>query len=271
MGILTTALFGAAIAAAPAWSIRWSPRIDAAQDVVGQSYRPRRQTTDVSYRFSAAEQAAFVHEFRDLDLPDVDSVPADTNSYVHRLTLAWLRRTETLHLRLGIVLAVSSNALKQPSDLEARDLQPAIGAAWRAGLAWLALYADDRLGRTLVYPGFEVELQPAPSHTVRLGFPETSWQWQFAPRWRSAAAVGPDGGCWQVRDQLRDERRSEVCSRAWQAAWTVRWQPIEHIAVEATAGRRFGGSLDYQLQDGRDVRVDVPSGGFYALSVGAQF
>lgn len=271
MGILTTALFGAAIAAAPPWSIRWSPRVDAAQDVVGESHRPRRQTTDVAYRFSAAEQAAFAHEFRDLDLPDVDGVPADTNSYVHRLTFAWLRRSETLRLQLGIALAASSNALKQPSDLNAGDLQPALSAALRAGPVWLALYADDRLGRTLVYPGFELELQPAPAHHVRLGFPETAWHWQLAPRWRSAMAVGPDGACWQVRDQLSDERRSDVCSRAWQAAWTVRWQPADLIAVDATVGRRFNSSLQYQLRDGRSVDVDVPAGAFYALGIGVQF
>jgi hypothetical protein len=271
MGILTTALLGGAIAAAPAWSIRWSPRIDATRDVLGQSHQPRRQTTEVVYRFLGADEASFAHEFRDLDLPDVGGVPADTNGFVHRLTFAWQRRSDTLRLRLGATVAASSNALKQPGELDSRDLRPAAGVALRAGPLWLALYADDRLGRTLVYPGVEFAFEPAPSHDVRLGFPETSWHWQIAPRWRAVAAVGPDGACWQVTDQQRDDRRTEVCSRAWQAAWTLRWQATGVFGVEAVVGRSFASSLEYQLTDARSVEVDVPAGSFYGLSLNARF
>jgi hypothetical protein len=271
MGILTTTLLGAAVAAAPAWSLQWSPRVDAAREVLGQTYRTRRQTTEIARLFNAEEQADLVHEFRDLDLPDVDGVQADTNSYVHRLTFAWQHQADTLRLRLGVILAVSSNALKDPGDLAARDLYPAVGVGWRAGPAWLALYADDRLGRTLVYPGFELPLRPAPSHEIRLGFPEASWHWQIAPRWSSVAAIEPDGACWQVRDEQLDERRSEVCSRSWQAAWTLRWQATDLFAVEAAVGHSFASTLEYQLRDGRTARVDVPAGSFYGLSVGARF
>jgi hypothetical protein len=272
MSVLTTILLGTAAVAAPDWSVHWSPRVDVERTVLGQAVRSRRQTTDVTYRIDAEDEAGFAHEFRDLDLPDVDGLPADTNSFVHRLTFAWQRRSGTLRLRMGVTVAVSSNALKQPGDLDFRDLRPAVGAAWRAGPGWLALYADDRLGRTLVYPGFELDLRPAAAHAVRLGFPETSWNWQMAPRWRSVAAVGPDGACWQVRDEQFDERRSEVCSRAWRAAWSLRWQATTHpLTVEAAVGRSFVSSLEYQLRDGRSVRIDVPSGAFYALRFGAEF
>lgn len=268
--ILTTMLLGAAVAAAPAWVLQWSPRIDASREVLGQPYRTKRQTAEIARLFNAEEKADLVYEFRDLDLPAVDGVPADTNSYVHRFTFAWHRRADTFRLRFGLTLAVSSNALKDPGDLDARDVYPAIGVGWRAGPVWLDLYADDRLGRTLAYPGFELSLQPAPSHDVRIGFPETSWRWQIAPRWSSIAAIQPDGACWQVRDELLDERRSEVCSRSWQGVWTLRWQHGS-FAVSAAAGYSFASSVEYQLRDGRDVCVDVPSGGFYQLSLGARF
>jgi hypothetical protein len=271
MCILTTILLGTAVAAvAPAWSLQWSPRFDAAREVLGESYRTRRQTTELAYRFDAEDRADFVHEFRDLDLPAVDGVPADANGYVHRLTFAWQRRSDTLRLQLGFTVSVSSNALKDPGDLDARDLRPAVGVGWRVGPGWLALFADDRLGRTLVYPGFELPLRPAPSHEVRLGFPETSWHWQIAPHWGSVAAIRPDGACWQVRDEQLDERRSEVCSRSWQAAWTLHWQ-AGHFAVAAAVGYSFASSLEYRLRDGRDVRVDIPSGAFYGLSIGGRF
>lgn len=271
MGILTTALLGAAVAAAPAWSVQWSPRVDAAREVLGQTVRTKRQTTEIAREFDAEAQLDFAHEFRDLDLPDVDGVPADTNSYVHRLTLAWQRRSDTLRLRLGVTLAVSSNALKDAGDLSARDLRPAIGIGARAGPTWLALYADDRLGRTLVYPGFELPMRPAPSHEIRLGFPETSWHWQIAPRWRSVAAIEPDGACWRVRDEQLDERQSDVCSRSWQASWTLRWQITDLFAAEAAVGHSFDSTLEYQLRDGRSVSVDIPAGTFYRLSIGARF
>jgi hypothetical protein len=43
------------------------------------------------------------------------------------------------------------------------------------------------------------------------------------------------------------------------------------IAAEAALGHSFASRLEYQLRDGRTVRVDVPSGIFYMLSIGARF
>lgn len=270
MALVATSLVGAVVAAAPAWSVQWSPRVDASRPVLGQAHRPARQTISVARHFDAESQVDFRHEFRDLDLPDVDGEQADTNSYVHRLTFAWQHRSETRRLRLGVTLAVSSNALKHAGDLGASDLRPAVEVAWRAGPAWLALHADDRLGRTLVYPGFELPLRPAPSHDIRLGFPASSWRWQVAPRWQSVAAIEPNGACWRVRDE-RLERRSEVCSRSWQAAWTVRWQVTDVLAVEAAVGHSFESTLEYRLRDGSAVRVGVPAGAFYGIGIGARF
>lgn len=270
MGFAAAWLLGATAAAAPAWSISWSPRFEAERQVLGQAVRPARQTTVIARHFDAEERALLRHEFRDLDLPAVEGVEPDTNSYVHRLTPAWQLRTEALRLDLGATLAVSSNALKNADDLDLADLQPALGVQWRAGAAWLALYADDRLGRTLVYPGVELPLQPAPAHEIRLGFPVSSWRWDPLPAWRSIAAVEPDGGCWRVRDKAV-ERRSEVCSRAWQAALTLRWQPARWFEATATIGQRFAASLEYSLRDGRAVAVDLPAGPFYALGLGARF
>jgi hypothetical protein len=271
MGILTTTMLSAAVAAAPAWSLSWSPRIDAERDAAGQPVSTKRQTTELGWRYAADDRAVFMHEFRDLDLPAVDGVAADANGYVHRLTLAWQKRTDSLRLQLGAAVSVSSNALKSPDDLGARDLQPAIGVSWRVGPAWLAIFADDRLGRTLIYPGFEWPLHPAPAHELRLGFPVTSWHWQIAPRWRAVAAIEPDGSCWRVRDGQTDERTSDVCVRSWQAVGTLRWQASERVAVEAGAGYNFPSKVEYQLQDGRFVDVDLSSGGFVVMSIGARF
>jgi hypothetical protein len=263
-------LLGATAAAVPGWSISWSPRVDAERQVLGQAVRPARQTTQIVWQIDAESRAELRHEFRDLDLPSVEGIEPDTNSYVHRITPVWQLRTTALRLDLGAAIAVSSNALKNPTDLDLADLQPALGVQRRVGGAWLALYADDRLGRTLVYPGFDVPLQPAPAHEISLGFPVSSWRWDVAPTWLSLAAVEPDGACWRVRDKPV-ERRSEVCARAWQAAFTLRWRPARWIEATATVGQRFAASLEYTLRDGRAVEVDVPAGPFYALGLGARF
>jgi hypothetical protein len=271
MGVAAAWLLGAtAAAAAPSWSISWSPRVDAERHVGSEVVRPARQTTEVSRRFDAKSRALLQHEFRDLDLPAVDGAEPDTNSYVHRLTLAWQLRANALRLDIGATLAVSSNALKNASDLDLADLRPAVGVQWRAGPPWLALYADDRLGRTLVYPGFELPLHPTPAHEISLGFPVTSWRWDAAPSWRSVVAVEPDGACWRVRDKAV-ERRSEVCSRAWQTRFSLRWEPAPWFEATATFGWRFAASLEYTLRDGRAVGIDVPAGPFYAVGLGARF
>jgi hypothetical protein len=271
MSVAAAWLLGAtAAAAAPPWSISWSPRVDAERHVGSEVVRPMRQTTDLTRRFDAQSRALLQHEFRDLDLPPVDGTKPDTNSFVHRFTLAWQRRGDALRLDLGATLAVSSNALKNAGDLEFADLQPAAGVQWRAGPAWLALYADDRLGRTLVYPGFEVPLHPTPAHEISLGFPVSSWRWDAAPSVRSAVAVEPDGACWHVRDEAV-ERRSKVCSRAWQTRLTLRWQPARWFEASATFGWRFDASLDYTLRDGRAVGIEVPAGPFYGATLGARF
>jgi hypothetical protein len=269
MDVFSATLFGAAVVAAPSWSLSWAPRFDAQREFLGQAYRPSLQTTEVVRRFDAESQAGLRHEFRDLDLPDVDGEAADTNSYVHRLTLGWQRSSDSMRLDLGVTLAVSSNALKNADDLGIEDLRPALGVQWRAGPAWVALYADDRLGRTLVYPGFEVPWQPAPSHAIRLGFPASSWRWDMLPHWQSVAAIEPDGACWRVRDK-EVERSSEVCSKAWQAAWTLSWQAAGFVIVDASVGYRFESKLEYQLRDRRTVHIEVPGGRFYALRIAAR-
>jgi hypothetical protein len=271
MSVAAAWLLGAtATAATPPWSLSWSPRVDAERRVGSETVRPVRQTSVLARRFGTESRALLQHEFRDLDLPPVDGTKSDTNSFVHRLTLAWQLRGDALRLDVGATLAVSSNALKNADDLEFGDLQPALGAQWRAGPAWLALYADDRLGRTLVYPGFEVPLHPAPDHAVSLGFPVSTWRWDAAPSWQSVLAVEPDGACWHVRDEAV-ERRTEVCSRAWQTRFALRWQPARWFEATASFGWRFDSSLEYTLRDGRAVEVDVPAGPFYGASVGARF
>jgi hypothetical protein len=271
MGVLLTALLGAAGAAEPAWSAQASHRSDAAQQVLGQSHRPRRQTFELARRFDAESRIFARHEYRILDLPAVGGSDADSNGHVHRLALGWQRESATDRVRLAAALAVSSNALKYPKQLEARDLRPELAMERRIGdTLRLALYADDRFGRSLLYPGFAFALEPSAAHELRLGWPHSSWRWQWTNVLVSTLDVAPDGGRWRVRDRTL-ANVSEVRIRAWQAGWTLRWQPFAAIAIEAGAGRRFGTTMRYRLQNGDGARVEIPAATFIRFGVDGRF
>jgi hypothetical protein len=84
------------------------------------------------------------------------------------------------------------------------------------------------------------------------------------PRLQSEVAVAPDGGSWRVRDPDL-ERHSVVRQSVWRAAWSLRWQPFDAFAIEARIGWCFGPTLDYQLRDGTQARVEPPSTSFSVL------
>lgn len=265
---------GQAADADPRWSLHWSPRTDGAERLRDQPYAPKRQTSRISRRADDGDQLALEHVFRDLDLPAVDGVAPATNGYVHRLSLGWRREGADHRLALGAGVAVSSNALKDPAQWRASDLQPLIEASTRVGASWIGLRVDDRLGALRLMPTLAYRGQPAPAHRIELGFPDSAWHWQVAPRWQSSLTFGPDGGCWEVRDRALD-RRSRVCSDAWQAGWRV--ERGIHIgrsaqaALGLTAGRRLAGEIDYTLDDGRRVMLDTPAAWFGALHLTTRF
>jgi hypothetical protein len=270
MGVLLTALLGAAGAAEPTWSAQASHRSDAAQPVLGQSHRPRRQAFELARRFGAESRIFARHEYRILDLPTIGDREADSNGHVHRLALGWQRESATDRVRLAAALAVSSNALKYPKQLEARDLRPELAIERRIGdTVRLALYADDRFGRSLLYPGFAFAVEPSPAHELRLGWPDSSWRWN-AGALAATLAVAPDGGRWRVRDREL-ANASALRVRAWQAGWTLRWQPFPAIAIEAGAGRRFGTTMRYRLQHGDGARVEIPAATFIRFGVDGRF
>lgn len=273
MGLLLTALLGAAAAGttAPLWFVQASHQTDAAQSVLGQSHRPRRQTFEFGRRFENEARAFARHEYRILDLPAVDGSDADGNGHVHRLALGWQREAATHRVRLAAALAVCSNALKYPKQLDARDLRPELAIERRIGdTVRLALYAADRSGRSRLYPGFAFALAPSPAHELQLGWPHSSWRWQWTSAFATTLAVAPDGGRWRVRDRAL-ANVSEIRIRAWQAGWTLRWQPLPAIAIEAGAGRRFDTTMRYLLQNGDAARVEIPAATFIRCGVDARF
>lgn len=264
------ALVSAAAPQDEVWSLAASHDTSAAETVLGQRHQPRRETFALR-RDLAGETGAFAHhEYRVLDLPLVRNEPADTNGHVHRLALGW-QQDAAWRLKIAAALAVSSNALKHLNDIGASDIQPDI-ALERETLKtlWLGLRADDRFGRTLVYPTAAWRMSLTPSHAIAIGIPDSSWRWRWSPAFESVVSIAPDGGVWRVRD--RDlTRRSAVRLRSWQATASVGWQPADQIRIEARIGRRFAGTLRYQLRDGTDTRVDVPDGNVFGITATLRF
>jgi hypothetical protein len=253
-----------------AWSVQWAYNQNRDQSVAGESYRPTQSNFTLQRRFAENTRAGVGHDYRVLDLPAVQGVPADSNGHVHQLGGGWRADTHQRRYELTAALAVSSNALKHPSDLEAEDVRFAGAIEQRLGESWrFALRADDRFGRFRLYPGFELFLQPTPAHEVRLGFPESSWRWQWAPRLQPEFAVAPDGGRWRVRDPTL-ERHSIVRLSSGRATLSLHWQPFDLLGVKAQVGRVFETALRYQLRDGSQTRVDPSDATFFGIVVSAR-
>ncbi len=253
-----------------AWSLQWAYNQNREQFVAGESYQPTQSNFALQRRIAENMRAGFGHDYRALDLPAVEGVPADSNGHVHQLGVGWRADTHQRRYWLTAGLAVSSNALKHASDLEAEDVRFAGAFEQRLGESWrVALRADDSFGRFRVYPGFELFLQPTPAHEVRLGFPESSWRWQWAPRLQSELAVAPDGGRWRVRDPTL-ERHSIVRLSSWRAALSLHWQPFDLLGVKVQVGRVFETTLRYQLRDGSETRVDPPDATFFGIALNAR-
>jgi hypothetical protein len=276
MGVVFVGFVGL-MAAAPqdthddkAWSIQWTYNQNRDQSIAGESYQPTQSNFTLQRRFAEYMRAGAGHDYRALDLPPVEGVPADSNGHVHQLGVGWRADTYQRRYELTAALAVSSNALKHPSDLEAEDVRFAGAIEQRLGESWrVALRADDRFGRFRLYPGFELFLQPTPAHEVRLGFPESSWRWLWAARLQSEFAVAPDGGRWRVRDPTL-ERQSIVRLSSWRATLSLHWQPFDSLGVKAQVGRVFETTLRYQLRDGSQTRVDPSDATFFGLVVSAR-
>jgi hypothetical protein len=253
-----------------AWSLQWAYNQNADQYVAGELYRPTQSTLTLQRRLGEQMRAGIGHDYRVLTLPAVGGVPADTNGHVHQLGGGWRLDTPQRRYWLAAGLAVSSNALKHPSDLEADDVRFAGAIDQSLGESWrVALLADDRFGRFRLYPGFELLLHPTPAQEVRLGFPESSWRWHWAQQWRFEFAVLPDGGRWRVRDPDL-ERHSIVRLSSWRAALGLSWQPLELLEVKAQVGRQFETTLRYQLRDGREARVSPSDATFYGITLNAR-
>jgi hypothetical protein len=254
----------------PAWSVGVARLQNALQTVGGESYRPVQTSVVLARRLDGGAHARFGEEHRALDLPAVDGVPADTNGHVHRLGFGWGRDTQARRYDLAAGLAVSSNALKHPGDLDLDDVRFAGVIEQRAGAWRLAVRVDDRFGRGLVYLAVTRVVQPAPGHELQIGLPDASWRWNLAPRWRVGLAIGPDGGRWRVRDREL-QRESIVRQSLWRAAWSVQWRPLAAVAVDARIGWAFASALEYRLAGGRAVRVEPPDTPFFGVAVGGRF
>lgn len=243
--------------------------------MLGQPYQPQISAIAIDRMLDAGASAGWKHEYRILDLPAVNGVAAQTNGHVHRTGPTWRKVSPGQRIRVEPRLAVSSNALRHPKDLEAQDLT--LSAAIEQRIAaetftpwWLALYVDDRFGSTRLYPGLSAQVASNSGHALRLGFPDSSWQWQWSRQWQSEVMVGPDGGQWRVRDEDLMQQ-SDVQLRAWQLAWIARWQPAAALALDVRIGRRFETDLRYLLQDGSKAYVEIPDTNFVGLSVSARF
>ena len=269
-GVLGAPVPGCTAEQAP-WCIEAAYTRSRSQVLQGQNYEPYGHGFAALYRLDPRVQTGFAHEYRSIDLVAIGGVPAASNGDLHRMALVWRHDGAPWRYRVGAGLAVSSNVLKNPGEIEGDDLRASVACEYNVtGPVWLGVRGDDSFGTFRVYPTLEV-LWRSPAHELRVGFPESSWRWRPLPRFESEIAAAPDGGRWSVRDSQADSGQSIVRYRAWEVAWALRWRPWDWLEAEAHVGRTFGAEMRYQLRNAAEARVEPADANFAGFGVRVRF
>lgn len=211
------------------------------------------------------------HDYRVLDLADDQGVAAASNGHVHALSLSWRARLEDWAFELTPVLAVSSNVLKNPDDIQADDWQ-LHGAVTRRtsgpadGHWYWGVRADSRLGRYLPYPVVQWQSPDYSGVGVGLGAPDSYAYWDMHPAWRLSLSLGPAGGYWQVRDKSL-KQVSHLAQRRWHTTLDLHWQATRHVGAVLGWSHYWHRRWAYRLEDGRRVHQQVPDGSLISLSL----
>ena len=140
---------------------------------------------------------ALEHEYNALDIQLTGPEP-QSNGHLHTLHVAagWLLEAGSGNVALTFAPAIStsSNALKNPGELDASSIQlwaAAIGQIPAGGWDWIAGIAHDyRFGESRIYPVAGVDWR-GEQFFLRVTYPDLTLRWQPADRWTLDAGYHP--------------------------------------------------------------------------------
>ncbi len=211
------------------------------------------------------------HSYDALDI-QLSGAQPQTNGDLHTLHLAGSWTLPVAAGRLDFTLApavsASSNAIKDPGELDSDSLQLWGGASWRFPAAhwdWVLGVAHDyRFGRSRVYPMAGLTWRDE-NWSLWLTYPDVIVRFESAQGWSLAFSTSPDGNEW--RAYSRDFERSDDFRReAWQSALEASYRWRNGLSVGVSAGYHWDQAWRIRREDGEQLR----SGSDDAAFLGAQ-
>ncbi|MEE4109583.1 MAG: hypothetical protein V2I24_09560 [Halieaceae bacterium] len=216
---------------------------------------------------------ALGHEYSALDIALAGARP-QTNGDLHTLHLAgtWLYPAGggSLELALAPALSVSSNALKNPGEINGDSLQLWGSAVWHRpyrGLEGvLGIVHDYRFGEArayvtagLAWRGERVSLWAT--------YPDVVLDWHLGGGWSASLALHPDGNQWQVFDRPLEES-SLFLREAWRGELRLDYRWHNGLSLGLTAGYLLDQRWRFDRQDGEGLRTDSDDSAFFGFRVG---
>lgn len=201
---------------------------------------------------------------------------ADFNGDVHVVGLGLHAGREAAGYRRALtlrpVIAVSSNALKNPDALTSKAL--AMQFAWTeyrtqtTTINWLfGIGSDDRLGKYAAYPIAGVTWAPDSSTRLELAYPHTRFIQQVTAQITLSVSLSPDGGEWHVYNKSM-ENQSDFQWENWRTALTLSWSHPSGGVIELEGGWLFQQHMRIPLENAAVLATDVEDSAFASVAAG---
>lgn len=216
------------------------------------------------------------HEYNSLDIQlDAAGTEPATNGDLHTLYASvawdWSFSGGSLRLALAPAVSASSNAIKEPDQLDGDSAQlwaAAVVALEASRGEWLLGAArDHRFGEARTYPVAGWRWHRPPWH-LRLAYPDVLLARELGDSWRLGLSLAPDGNEWQAFDD--DLERGEAFVReAWLAELRLSRSWGERFEMALSAGWFWDQHWRFSLAEGGSLRAG--SDDSYALGLHLQW
>jgi hypothetical protein len=218
-------------------------------------------------------RVALGHEYNALDI-ELNGAAPDTNGHVHTLHVAgsWTLPAADGRLELTVAPAISasSNAFKEPGELDTDSAQLWASATWQLpSRQWdwvLGLAHDYRFGQARLYPVAGLSWQQD-RFFLWATYPDLVARWNFAQPWALAFTVGPDGNEWQAYDQDL-ERSDDFRREAWQAGLELGYRWRNGLSLKLASHYYWDQRWRMRLEDGGLLRSVAENSAFLGIELG---
>ena len=237
----------------------------------------RLQRSLIAWQSAAPQRGialGYGHEYSIMDLQTPQDLPEQRrgNGHFHQLFLPVDLSAvlpEGWSLRLQPALAVTSNQLRHPDELETRDwqLSAALLRSWDSGQGdrWeIGLCGDSRFGEPRLYPSVAWTRETA-TWSLRLGLPDSAFSRRVGANLDAGLRLFPDGNRWRVHAD--DAAPSWHEHEGWRAELLLGWEPLRQWRLEAGLGTWLDNRHRFELLGGQRVESDGGASAYARLAL----